>query len=299
MTGAFGYSGKYIARRLIDSGHEVLTLTNSLDRENPFGDRIRVSPFHFGDPEKLAESLAGVSVLYNTYWIRFNHAAFTHAEAVRNTRILFDAARKAHVGRVVHVSITNPSVNSDLEYFRGKGELEILLKESGLSYAILRPAILFGKEDILINNIAWMLRRFPVFGIFGNGEYRLQPIYVDDLAELALEQGARSEDTVINAIGPETFTYRQLVQAIGRIIGRERPIISIPPALGYCIGAVVGKFVGDVIVTRQEIEGLMRGLLYVDSPPAAKTSLTVWAAENRAGLGAQYASELARRKGNR
>jgi len=154
VTGAFGYSGKYIARRLLEANRNVVTLTNSLHREDPFGDRIRAYPFNFDNPEKLAESLRGVSVLYNTYWVRFNHATFTYAEAIRNTRILFNAAKTAGVVRIVHLSITNPSIGSDLEYFRGKAELETALQESGISYSILRPTVLFGKEDILINNIA-------------------------------------------------------------------------------------------------------------------------------------------------
>jgi NADH dehydrogenase len=233
--------------------------------------------------------------LYNTYWVRFNHRSFTHTGAVRNTRILFDAAREAGVGRIVHVSITNPSLDSDLEYFRGKAELEVALRETGVSYAVLRPAVLFGKEDILINNIAWMLRRFPVFGVFGDGEYRLQPIYVDDMAALAVEYGSRTDDVVIDAIGPETFTYRRLVAEVGRIIGKPRAVISIPPSVGYFAGALVGAVVGDVIVTREEIRGLMRDLLYVDSPPTGNTRLTDWAAANKDTLGARYASELGRR----
>ena len=295
VTGAFGYSGKYIARRLLDAGLNVVTLTNSPHRENPFGDRVRAHPFNFDNPEILAETLRGVSVLYNTYWVRFNHAGFTHAEAVRNTRILFEAARTTGVARIVHVSITNPSNDSDLEYFRGKAELEAALQTSGLTYSILRPTVLFGKEDILINNIAWMLRRFPVFGVFGDGEYRLQPIYVDDLARLAVEQGSGRDNVVIDAIGPETFTYRQLVESIGRTIEKVRPIVTVPPLLGYYVGALVGKLVGDVVVTREEIQGLMRGLLYVESSPVGSTRLTEWAADHKATLGAQYATELGRR----
>jgi len=295
VTGAFGYSGKYIARRLLDAGRNVMTLTNSLHRGNPFGDRIRAHPFNFDNPGKLAESLRGVSVLYNTYWVRFNHAGFTHAEAVRNTRLLFEAAQTAGVVRIVHVSITNPSKESDLEYFRGKAELEEALQTSGLAYSILRPTVLFGKEDILINNIAWMLRRFPVFGVFGDGEYRLQPIYVDDLARLAVEHGSGGDNVVVDAIGPETFTYRQLVESIGRIIEKARPIVAVPPTIGYYVGALVGKLVGDVVVTRAEIQGLMRGLLYVESAPAGSTRLTDWATDHKATLGARYAAELSRR----
>jgi uncharacterized protein YbjT (DUF2867 family) len=167
VTGAFGYSGRYVAQRLLASGHEVMTLTNSVNRENPFGEKVRVAPFNFDRPELLAQSLRGIEVLINTYWVRFDHKLFTHAQAVANTRTLFDAARKAGVRRVVHVSITNPDLHSDLLYFKGKAELEQSLVASGLSHCILRPPVLFGKEDVLINNIAWALRRLPVFGVYG------------------------------------------------------------------------------------------------------------------------------------
>ncbi len=296
VTGAFGYSGGYIARRLLDAGVRVRTLTNAPPERSPFGDRVEVHRYAFDDCPRLVEALRGASVLYNTYWVRFNHARFRHADAVENTLVLFDAAREAGVGRVVHVSITNPSEDSPLEYFSGKAKLERALIESGLSYAILRPTVLFGPEDILINNIAWMLRRFPVFGVFGDGQYRLQPIFVDDLAKLAVREGAGTESRVIDAIGPETFTYRDLVATISRILGKPRPIVSVPPAVGYWIGAAVGRLVGDVVITRAEIEGLMAGLLCTDSVPAGETKLTDWARAHHDTLGVRYASELARRQ---
>ncbi len=296
VTGAYGYSGKYIARRLLKDGHQVITLTNSPQRKNPFGDQIPAYRFNFDNPEKLAQSLQGVSVLYNTYWVRFNHATFQHASAVENTKVLFVAAKEAGVERIVHVSITNPSLDSPLEYFRGKAELEETLKATGISYAILRPTVLYGKEDILINNIAWLLRKFPVFGIFGDGQYRLQPIYVDDLAQLAVEQGQGRKDVIINAIGPEPFTYRELVQTIGQIIGKERPIISLPPGLGLILGRLLSKILDDVLITKEEIEGLMADLLYVDAPPAGSTVLTQWAKNHAGTLGQDYSNELARRR---
>ncbi|NOX56650.1 MAG: NAD(P)H-binding protein [Planctomycetes bacterium] len=297
VTGAFGYSGRYIAQRLLEKGYAVDTLTNSPNRPNPFGGRVRAFPFHFGEPEKLTESLRGTEVLYNTYWVRFNYKkAFHHASAVENTLTLFQAAKAAGVRRIVHVSITNPSLDSPLEYFAGKARLEQALIESGLSYAILRPAVLFGKEDVLINNIAWLLRRLPIFGVFGNGRYRLQPIHVDDLARLAVEQGESRENTVINAIGPETFTYRELVERVGQIIGCRRPIISVPPRFGYWFGVMVGTLVDDVLITWDEVQGLMADLLYVEAPPAGQTRLTEWANEHADELGRRYASELARRR---
>jgi NADH dehydrogenase len=296
VTGAFGYSGKYIATRLLETGQRVRTLTNSLQRANPFGDKVETHPFHFDQPGKLVESLCGAEVLYNTYWVRFNHSLFKHEDAVRNTLTLFEAAKQAGVERVIHVSITNPAEDSPLEYFSGKARLEKALIESGLSYAILRPTVLFGKEDILINNIAWALRHLPVFGMFGDGSYRLQPIYVDDLAALAVEQGNKRENIIIDAIGPETFTYRELVKTIGGIIGVKRPILSMPPIIGYLAGWLIGKLVGDVMITWSEVKGLMANLLCTNSPPAGKTRLTDWARQHKDTLGMKYASELKRRK---
>jgi NADH dehydrogenase len=296
VTGAFGYSGKYIAKKLLAAGQTVWTLTNSLQRRNPFGDQVKAYPYHFDEPSKLAEVLAGVKVLYNTYWVRFNHKQqFTHSVAVENTLKLFAAAKEAGVKRLVHVSITNPVENSPLEYFSGKAKLEKALSESGLSYAILRPAVIFGDEDILINNIAWFLRNFPVFGVFGRGNYRLQPIFVEDMAGLAVEQGQKTDNCIINAIGPETFTYRELVRVIGKIIGKPRAIMAMPPSLGYLVGAVIGKLKGDVTITREEIKGLMDDLLYVDAPPAGQTRLTDWVKAHATTVGIHYSSELARR----
>jgi len=296
VTGAFGYSGSCIARRLLEAGVTVRTLTNSPGRAGELAGRVEAKPLSFEDPSQLAASLSGAGVLYTTYWVRFNLAGFSHSRAVENTLRLFEAAKTAGVRRVVHVSITNPSEDSPYEYFRGKARLEKALVASGLSYAILRPAVFFGGPDILINNICWMLRRFPVFPVFGSGEYRLQPIHVEDFADLAVAQGSNREHAIVDAIGPETFTYRELARTLGCILGKQRPILPVPPGLGLLAGRVLGTLLRDVVITREEIGGLMAGLLCTDSPPAGKTRLTDWARANARSLGKSYASELSRRR---
>ncbi|MDR2205075.1 MAG: NAD-dependent epimerase/dehydratase family protein [Flavobacteriaceae bacterium] len=296
VTGAFGFSGKYIARQLLSDGADVLTLTNSTNRENEFGDKIKISPFHFDDIEKLTEVLRDAEVLYNTYWVRFNHTSFQHKTAVENTLKLFEAAKKAGVKRIVHTSITNPGEHSRLEYFRGKAVLERELMDSGMSFAIFRPAVLFGDEDILINNMAWMIRKFPFFGVFGDGKYRLQPIYVEDFAKLMILAGKIRENILMDTVGPETFTYKELIQNISKIIlGKERFIFSVSDDLGYMISKIIGWFTGDKMVTREEIKGLKADLLYTDSEPVGTTKLTDWLRAHKDSIGKKYANEMKRR----
>jgi len=280
VTGAFGFSGKYIAQRLLALRHEVITLTNSPQRANPFGGSIKAFPYNFSEPHELEKSLRGIDALINTYWVRFdNPPHFTFAQALANSKVLFDATKHAGIGRVVHISITNPDRNSRLPYFRGKAELEDYLKQTGISYAILRPAVLFGKEDILINNIAWALRHLPVFGIYGDGRYRLQPIYVDDLAATAIDHMTGAANETVDAIGPETYSYRGMVEMIAREIGSRALVVSMPSMLASQAVRMLGWMVGDVINTRGEVRGLMQEKLYVRSPPLG-TALFGWRRES-------------------
>ena len=296
VTGAFGYSGSHIARRLLEIRHPVVTLTNSPNAGHPLASRIRTEPFNFAAPDRLARSLEGCATLINTYWVRFDHKRFDHATAVENTLKLFAAAKHAGVGRIVHVSITNPEEGSALPYFHGKGRLERALRESGIPYTILRPAVLFGDGDILINNIAWALRHLPCLGVFGDGAYKLQPIHVEDFAALAAREAFETGARTIEATGPETFTYRELARTIGRSIGCRRPIFGVPPWFGYAAGRLVGWWHRDEFVTREEVIGLMENRLFVDAPPVGTIKLTDWARQHAATLGRTYASELARRR---
>jgi uncharacterized protein YbjT (DUF2867 family) len=294
VTGAFSYSGKYITRRLLARGEEVITLTGHPNRPDPFGGRVRAFPLNFADASGLTSSLRGAEVLVNTYWIRFDKGANTQPEAVTNTRHLLDAAVAAGVKRIVHISITNPSADSRLPYFWGKAANEKAVTDSGMSYAILRPTVLFGAEDILINNIAWLLRRFPFFALPGDGSYRLQPVFVDDLAALVAEAVFERDNSVRDAVGPAIFTFREMVELIGAKIGKLKPLLNVPPRLALTVAQLLSLFVNDVILTPEEVNGLMAGLLVSKEPPQCKTRLADWLEGNKKTVGAKYASELAR-----
>ncbi len=294
VTGAFSYTGKYLTTRLLARGKQVRTLTGHPQSPNPFGDQVTVFPYNFDRFDALVKSLQGATTFYISYWIRFAYKQMTFERAVEHTQTLFRAAKEAGVRRVVYISITNPSEDSPLPYFKGKAGLEQTLMRSGLSYAILRPTVLFGVEGILINNIAWLVRRFPFFGIMGAGDYQLQPIYVEDLADLMIQVGERQENVLMDAVGPETYRFDELVRMIARILHRKVTLIHISPGLMLLISRIMGLLLGDVILTRDEITGLMANLLISPDPPTASTRLSEWLEQHANEVGMKYASELKR-----
>lgn len=294
VTGAFGYTGKYIAQKLLSLGKRVRTLTGHPNRPNPFGDKVGVATFNFDRPEELNRSLQGAIVLYNTYWVRFSYGQVTFDKAVENTKTLIKAAEEAGIRRIVHISITNASEASPFPYFRGKGILEKTISQSRLSYAIIRPTVLFGHEDILINNIAWMLRRFPLFVVIGSGDYKLQPVFVEDVAEIAIKAGQLEENIIMDAVGPEIYTFHEMVRLIADKIRSKTKIVHLNPEWALFFSRLVGYVVNDVVLTRDEVYGLMSNLLVSEKPPTGHIRLSDWLTSHADSIGTSYASELNR-----
>ena len=293
VTGAFGYSGSRIAQLLLNRGERVRTLTGHPNRPDSFGGRVEVAGFRFDEPSAMRKALAEVRVLYNTYWVRFDHGAATFAQAVENSRALFRAAAEAGVERIVHVSITNPSPHSPLPYFRGKAAVEEALHETGIAHAILRPAVFFGGRDVLVNNIAWLLRHLPVFGI-ASGTYGIQPVHVEDFARLAVEHGEGRANVALDAVGPETFAFDEFVRVIRRGVGSRALVTRVPRWALLATARLIGSIVGDVVLTRDEVAGLTSNLLVSKGPPTTGTRFSDWLAAHAAGLGVEWGSELAR-----
>lgn len=295
VTGAFSYSGSYIAQRLVDAGHRVRTLSFHPDRPHPLQSSVEALPYRFDEPAALAQSFEGVSTLYNTFWVRFDHGQTTFEQAVERSQALFTAARTAGVERIVHVSITNPSVSSSLPYFRGKARVEQSLAEVGVPYSIVRPTLIFGGyRDVLVNNIAWIMRRAPVFPIPGNGAYLVQPIHIEDLARICTDVARGGETLVVDAAGPQTMPFAELVALIRRATGARAPVVHVPSAMMVLAGRALGLLTHDVVLTSDEIEGLMAGLLVSHKPPLGQISFSDWLHDNRTTVGRTYANELER-----
>ena len=294
VTGAFSYTGKYVTTRLLARGEEVITLTNHPNRPNPFNGQVKSFPLDF-DEAGMTKSLQGADVLVNTYWVRFDKGENTQPRAVENTRKLVNAAKAAGVKRIVHVSIANPSADSPLPYYWGKAANEKSVIDSGIPYTILRPTVLVGGgEDILINNIAYLLRRFPFMLIPGDGSYGIQPVHVEDVADLAVEGVYSRDSSIMDAVGPEKYTFKELIQLVGERIGAKRPLISAPPRLALFASQFLSLFLDDVLLTPEEVDGLMANLLVSHAPARGKRKFSEWLDENKNVIGRKYASEIAK-----
>jgi NADH dehydrogenase len=300
VTGAFSHLGSRIAELLLERRHELRTLTFHPGREHRLRDRVETLPYAFDDPVALARSLEGVTTLYNTYWVRFDHGSTTFASAVANSRTLFHAARRAGVQRIVHVSIANPAIDSPLPYFRGKALVERALAEVGIPYAIVRPTWIFGGEnDVLANNIAWILRHLPLFALPGDGLYRVQPVHIDDVARICVEQADHDADAIIDAAGPETMSFAALVDAVRRAVASRAPVLHVPPPVMAAAAQALGLLLGDVVLTPDEIRGLTAGLLASSRPALGAVAFTEWLSANSQEIGRSYANELERHFGRR
>ena len=294
VTGAFSFTGRAIAEELLDRGRKVRTLTRRDAPGDPLAARIERAELQFRDQERLRRALDGIDTLFNTYWVRFAHGVTTFGRAVENTRLLLRAARAAGVRRVVHVSVTNPSLASPLPYFRGKAEVERDVAASGLSYAIVRPTLVFGPRDILVNNIAWGLRRSPVFPIANDGSYRVQPVSVEDTATICVDAAGGEENLVLDAAGPETISYDELVRLVAAAVGSNARIVYLPSPVVLALARATGTVRRDVLLTAEELAGLQASLLVSDLPPLGRASFSSWVAANGEALGRGYVSELAR-----
>jgi nucleoside-diphosphate-sugar epimerase len=294
VTGAFSFTGRAIAQRLLSEERRVRTLTNHPNRSGSEEIKVDVAPLQFADRAALVDSLRGADTLYNTYWVRFRHGKLSFGDAIANTRILVGAAAEAGVRKIVHISVSNPSIDSHLDYYAGKARTEEIVRTSGLRWAIVRPTLVFGAGDILINNIAWLLRRLPVFLISGDGGYRVQPVAIEDVAEIATWAAEQSDNVTVDAAGPDTVTYGELVEGIAIAVGRRPRFVYTSPRLTLLAGNIVASRVRDVMLTKEELQGLMEELLVSHEKPRGTRRMDNWLLTNAETLGRTYASELDR-----
>ncbi len=269
-------------------------MTSHPEPPGPWAAAVERHPYAFDDAAALRRMLQDVDVLVNTYWMRFPRNGLDYADAVENIRILTEAAVEAGVNRMVHVSVSNPSPDSPFPYYRGKAAAEAHVRKSGLSYAIARPTWIIDERDILLNNVAWLLRRLPVFGMPGRGNYRVQPVTGADAGRILADFAMSREDVTRDVAGPEQLAFRDVVAKTKAAMRKHRVVVPMPGWLAAAAAKAVSPLVHDVVLTRYELGGLRAGLLVSSEPPLGSTGFSTWIAQHGSAMGRTYHSELAR-----
>lgn len=292
VTGAFGNTGGAITALLHDRGRRVRTLT---DHPPALRAAVEAQPLAFDDPAALAASFDGIDTFYDTYWMRTGDEA-GYDTAVRRCELLIEAAARAGVRRIVQISVAHPSIDSPYPYFRGKARVEEALRRCGVPGAVVRPALIFGGDSVLLNNLAWVLRRSPVFAVAGDGSYRVRPVHVDDVARLCVEAGSRDDESTVDAVGPERPTYLQLVTQVRDAVGARARVVRLSPRLVLPASKAMGALLRDELLTRDELVSTMEGLADTDGPATGTISLSGWLGEHGPALGRAYVNERKRRR---
>jgi len=294
VTGATSFTGRFIAERLVARGRFVTDLTRDPHDPHPLGELVSSAALDFEHSDRLTRTLEGVDILYNTFWIRFERGPITYRWAVERSRILFAAARRAGVRRIVHISVINAAPDAPTAYFRAKAAAEEALASSNVTHAIVRPTVSFGPGDILVNNLAWTLRRLPLFGVPGDGQYPIQPVHIDDIADLAVQVSSMTERITVDAAGPDIFTFNEFVAVVRGAVGSRSRIVHMPVWASLAGADILGLIVRDVVLTRDEVTELQSKLMVSAVPPTGKVRLANWLAEQADTLGRHWASELDR-----
>lgn len=298
VTGAFGNIGRAITELVLERGRTVRTLTAHPGRSSGGSDSepIDVVPFRFDDHRALAAAFEGVTTFYNTYWMRTGDAS-GYETAVERSAALIAAAERAGVERIVHLSVAHPSLDSPYAYFRAKARVEETLRASSIPAAVVRPALVFGGHAPLLDNLAWLLRRIPVLGVAGHGDYLVRPVHVSDVARLCVDAAGRRDATVIDAAGPDRLSYRELVTQVRDAVGSRTRIVSMPTWAVLAASKLLGVVLRDELLTREELLSTMDGIADITGPATGTVSLGEWLRAHAAELGHHYVNERAHRRG--
>jgi NADH dehydrogenase len=294
ITGAFSYTGSAVAQELLRRGWQVHTLTN---RTRPPGcEQISAAPLRF-DHEHLRQELVGVDLFINTYWIRIPRGGQTFDTAVDNSKLLLGAAKDAGVDRTVHVSVSNAEQGTNLGYYAGKDRVESYIRAELDNYAIVRPTLVVGPNDVLSNNIAWFLRRFPFFPVPDGGGCRLQPITLADTARIIVDAGEGTGNQQIDAAGPNIMSFRDYLVLLQKACGVRRWMPSVPGWLCLLMLKPIELLLRDIVLTKEELLGLEQELLLSKQAPLGTASVEQWLTENGSIMGPAYVNDLRRHFG--
>lgn len=295
VAGGTGFTGTYVVRNLLSNGeNKISVLSSHPRRSHEFAQGIEVNPYNFGQYDEMVKNFRDADCFINTYWVRLNFRNSSFREAVRNSQKLVDACKESGVKRIVHISVANPSHDYAYEYYRGKMEVEDYIRKSGISYAILRPTLLFGDEEILVNNITWLIRKYGFFFIFGDGKYKVTPVFVNDVAREVVRQSQLEENVTEDVVGPESYAFEEIVKLIARETGNKLRIYHLSTFFMSPVCGLLSLLRHDTVVTPEELRVVIDNKLYSGSEPLGMTKFSTWVKENSEKFGKEYHSEVER-----
>lgn len=280
VTGAFGNTGSKIAQLLRADGREVRTITAHAPTE-----RGGIEVFGFDDQR----AFDGVDTFVNTFWMRTgdpgSHGT-RYSEAVARAEQLITSAAAAGVRRIVHLSVAHADhpAGAKYPYFVAKARIERLLRDTEVAHTIVRPALIFGGTSGMVEQLAMVLRRAPVFGVAGDGQYRVRPVHVDDVARLCATHIDGPDSVTLDAVGPDRPTFDELVRLVAAALGRRARIVHLPAGLVIAAGRLLGVVARQDLLTGDELRSTMEGLADTDGPSTGTVSLAAWLTEHGATL---------------
>lgn len=270
ITGGTGFIGRHLAEELRAEGHEVVALGSqaSAVKAGPKKGALRIG---LDDVDKLAEAFAGCDVVAHCAGINREIGRETYQRVhVEGTRHVVTAAKQAGVRKIVFISFLRARPECGSKYHESKWTAEEIVRASGLDYTILKPGVIYGKGDHMLDHLSHAFHTFPVFAFVGMKDQLVRPTAVADLVRVlraTVVENRLSRETVA-VTGPEEITLRTAVQRVARVVGKRPLMFRLPLAFHYTFGWLLERLMKTPLVAVAQVRILSEGV--VDPlPPCA------------------------------
>jgi len=260
VFGGTGFLGQRIVRRLRYRGFPIRVASRHPDRGRRLfgsdGPQLQSVQTNIHDEQSVADATAGVYGVVNAVSLYVENGRETfHSVHVKSAQRVAVQAHRAGVERFVHVSGIGADPASQSQYIRKRGEGELAVRAAFADALLIRPAVMFGPDDAFLTTILKLLRQFPIYPIFGRGLTKLQPAYVEDVAEAIgqVMQNAETPSMIFEFGGPRVYYYEELLRAIARQAGLAPLLIPIPFAVWHAL-AWTSEMFPSPLLTRNQVD---------------------------------------------
>ncbi|MBR1159498.1 complex I NDUFA9 subunit family protein [Bradyrhizobium elkanii] len=260
VFGGTGFLGRRIVQHLRDHEFSVRIASRHPDRGcsqfGPHDSQLLFVEADIHDERSVANALAGAYAAVNAVSLYVEHGRETlHSVHVESAQRVAAQAHRAGVKRLVHLSGIGADAASRSRYIRARGEGELVVRATFAGAHIIRPAVMFGPDDAFLTTILNLLRRLPIYPMFGRGSMKLQPAYVEDVAEATVRiiQRAETQPTIFECGGPRVYSYEELVGIVAHQAGLAPILVPIPLAVWHAL-AWASEILPDPILTRNQVE---------------------------------------------